>query len=534
MCAVAVALVVGLACSGCGGSDDSARGPATTGQFGGELEGTDALVGIAAGKERLTVYVCDDGTISEWFVTDQPARKVTLSSRSGAVATVVLAADAVSGTVTLADGSEHGFHATSQSTAVIHRAEAATDDLQVIAGWVTVGDRTTGALTGTPKVGALIVGPAPGLPPLGLVGLPVGTLTLPAPLVTIAGDPPGVATSTRFPEYTKVWRDGSLNVVAVFGTAEAGATGSQDAGIAAYDRFLADLKAAFPGAVTVPAFIPGAAGEAGVRDVELRASLSGDRSVRVNVLLVNGILAAKGPVTDRYGALSTGADLIAYVGRHEAASPERALVERGRWVTGQYVIAFVNCCRTYGNLRGIVAAARSGLNADDPKGTRYMDVVSNVEDPLFLYGRLAATALTFGLLNRDVPSSYDQILGRGWLVTGAEDNTFVPPVLPGGATSALPWSGIDRTDTVTRSAEKRFETEVLGAGSYLISLTGSGDADLYVRRGSPPTATTYDCRPFKDGSEERCAVVLSTPGRLHIMVRGQAPSSTFRLIGQAQ
>lgn len=65
MCAlVALALLGAPACIGGGGDDDvpSAR-EASMGQFGGELEGTDALIGIVVGKERVTVYACDDGTI---------------------------------------------------------------------------------------------------------------------------------------------------------------------------------------------------------------------------------------------------------------------------------------------------------------------------------------------------------------------------------------------------------------------------------------------------------------------------------------
>lgn len=535
MRALAVAFVAGLACSGCGGSGGSADGREFAGQFGGKLEGTDALVGIVVGAERLTVYVCDDGTISEWFVTDEPAPSLTLASRGGAVVSAVFAAGAVSGTVTLADGAKHEFHATLRPTPVIHRAEAVTEGGAVLAGWLTVGDRTTGALVRTPKVGKPIVGRAPSLPSTGLVGLPVDTITLPTPLVTItdAGRASGAAPSGSFPEYAKVWQDGSLNVVAVFGVAGGAATASQDAGIEAYDLFIADLKMAFAGAVTIPTSIPSAPGESGLHDIEFRGALPDDRRIRFNVLFVDSILTATAPFHKRYGSLTTDADVIAYVGRSQNGLPGRVLVERARFVAGQYLVVLVACCHKYGD-PATIAGTRSALNADDPQGTKYMDVVTNVRAPAFVQGRMITTALAFRLLNRDAPASYDQILGEDWLVTGAEDNTFVPPALPGGATSVVPWSGIDESGVVARSEEKRFQTEMLDAGSYLISLSGSGDTDLYVRRGSPPTATTYDCRPARAASPETCVVQLTTPASLHIMVRGQADSSTYRLIGQPQ
>ncbi len=38
-----------------------------------------------------------------------------------------------------------------------------------------------------------------------------------------------------------------------------------------------------------------------------------------------------------------------------------------------------------------------------------------------------------------------------------------------------------------------------------VSLSGgSGDADLYVRKGSPPTTSSYDCRPYQNGNNEVC------------------------------
>ena len=51
------------------------------------------------------------------------------------------------------------------------------------------------------------------------------------------------------------------------------------------------------------------------------------------------------------------------------------------------------------------------------------------------------------------------------------------------------------------------------------SSSGTGDADLYVRFGSRPTTSSYDCRPYKDGNSESC--VLSNPqaGKWYIALR---------------
>jgi hypothetical protein len=59
-----------------------------------------------------------------------------------------------------------------------------------------------------------------------------------------------------------------------------------------------------------------------------------------------------------------------------------------------------------------------------------------------------------------------------------------------------------------------------------VTMTGSGDADLYVRFGAAPTLRRYDCRPYLDTADEECQ--LSVPGgasRLFVMIDGYTASS---------
>lgn len=55
------------------------------------------------------------------------------------------------------------------------------------------------------------------------------------------------------------------------------------------------------------------------------------------------------------------------------------------------------------------------------------------------------------------------------------------------------------------------------------SITGTGDADLYVRKGAPPTDTEWDCRPFFSTSEETCA--FTEPGTYFVSVKGFTDAS---------
>ena len=60
-----------------------------------------------------------------------------------------------------------------------------------------------------------------------------------------------------------------------------------------------------------------------------------------------------------------------------------------------------------------------------------------------------------------------------------------------------------------------------GAHNLKIAISGgSGDADLYVRLGSAPTTSTYDCRPFVTGNTESCTATAPQAGTYFIMING--------------
>ena len=48
---------------------------------------------------------------------------------------------------------------------------------------------------------------------------------------------------------------------------------------------------------------------------------------------------------------------------------------------------------------------------------------------------------------------------------------------------------------------------------------GTGDSDLYVRRGSPPTLTAYDCRPYASGNNETCEFNPAGTGTYYVMLQ---------------
>lgn len=69
-----------------------------------------------------------------------------------------------------------------------------------------------------------------------------------------------------------------------------------------------------------------------------------------------------------------------------------------------------------------------------------------------------------------------------------------------------------------------------GASNLVIAISGgSGDADLYVKFGSAPSTSSYDCRPYKAGNSESCSFATPQTGTYYVKVRGYSSFSGVSL-----
>ena len=95
--------------------------------------------------------------------------------------------------------------------------------------------------------------------------------------------------------------------------------------------------------------------------------------------------------------------------------------------------------------------------------------------------------------------------------------------------NGVPVSGL----TATRS-HAVYYTMVVPAGATNLNLSiagGTGDADMYVKLGSQPTTSSYDCRPYVSGNNESCTASAPTAGTYYIMVRAYRTFSGVTLTG---
>lgn len=343
-------------------------------------------------------------------------------------------------------------------------------------------------------------------------------------------------TTGKYPEYDQVWADGVLNVVAVFGKYEDTGTTASDAGISAYNSFVRDAQNELRqfAMTTVPATVPSSPG-IGAPDVTIDATLPDGRKVHITALLTNQIRNTNAAFDARYAAVTPNADFLSYNGHSGLGANIRALTRKGSWRKDQYTLAFINGCDTYAYVDSSLAQARAALNPGDTTGTKHLDIATNAM-PSFFHSN-SRNNMTFirSLMNIAQPMTYEQIFklidkSQVIVVSGEEDNVFVPGGGGGGGGDAS-WAGLTQQGTVTKNQEVKLSTPKLAPGNYKFTMTGTSDADLYVRVGTEPTAQLFDCRPFLAGSNETCNVSLNTAAPIHVMVRGWNASSTFKLVG---
>ena len=126
------------------------------------------------------------------------------------------------------------------------------------------------------------------------------------------------------------------------------------------------------------------------------------------------------------------------------------------------------------------------------------------------------------------PSFYDVGLFSDGFESG-DTRAWSSPA-SGGALS----NGVARTGITNPAggATLFFMTVPENAADLTFTLAGgTGDADLYVRFGTPPTTADYDCRSWSAGNNETCSIPSPQAGTYYVLVHAFSASSNARLTG---
>ena len=237
-------------------------------------------------------------------------------------------------------------------------------------------------------------------------------------------------TTNKYPEYDKIWADGILDVVAIYGKVEDGATTMSDRGIWSHATFVDTMRRELPNARVTPANTPPRPGIANP-DVTIESTLGNGLKVRLTSFLVDNVREGGAAFEARYTELSGKADVIVYNGHAGLGQNVRALARMGRFQRGKYQIIYMNGCDTFAYVDGHLAQTRAALNPDDPTGTKYMEIITNSMPPNWDSLPLNTMSMVRDLMKKDAPVKYVDLLGHfdqsGFVaVTGEEDNTFRP------------------------------------------------------------------------------------------------------------
>lgn len=84
-----------------------------------------------------------------------------------------------------------------------------------------------------------------------------------------------------------------------------------------------------------------------------------------------------------------------------------------------------------------------------------------------------------------------------------------------------------------KDSQKNFTLDVPAnaTGLSFDMSAGTGDADMYVKFGSAPTLTDFDCRPYNEGNNENCTFANAQVGTYYVLINGYTPYSNVSLVG---
>ncbi|QRO01611.1 M4 family metallopeptidase [Archangium violaceum] len=137
------------------------------------------------------------------------------------------------------------------------------------------------------------------------------------------------------------------------------------------------------------------------------------------------------------------------------------------------------------------------------------------------YTEQAATAL-YGAGAAEIAS-----VTQAWSAVG------VGVVTPPPTATALT-NGVAKTGLGASSGSELYyylDVPASKASTYVTS-GGTGDADLYVKAGSQPTTSSYDCRPYLSGNAETCNIAAKTAAtRIYVTLRAYSTFSSVSLKG---
>ena len=250
----------------------------------------------------------------------------------------------------------------------------------------------------------------------------------------------------KYPEYHKVWEDGRAHDPRhLRQVRRQRARRTSDAGIAAFDEFVAAVRAAVPDGDDVPARrCPSTRHQRQADDVTFELARADGTEITITALLVDSVPSAGAAFNKRYAELATERR-PRHVQRPRRPRRQRALPVDARPLVPRQVPDPL-----HGRLRHVRVhrrhhpeAARRCSTRTIRRATKYMDMVTNAMPAYFVSLADSTMALIRALSAPNTPTSWATIFrnvdpSQVAVVTGEEDNVFTPGYDPGAS-----WNGFN-------------------------------------------------------------------------------------------
>ncbi len=197
------------------------------------------------------------------------------------------------------------------------------------------------------------------------------------------------------------------------------------------------------------------------------------------------------------------------------------------WNSGIANLAFYLMVEGGTHPRGKTSVSVTGFGMDKAEQIFYRAQTTYLTASSNFAAARAATAQAAGDL---YGAAEQQTVHDAWCAVGVPNCPTDPPDPPSGGELT---KGVAKTGLSGSTSDTKFFFIDVPANAQDLVFTmsgGSGDADLYVRRGSEPTTTTYDCRPYNSGNSETCSFDDPSAARYHVMVRAYRTYSGVSLV----
>lgn len=172
-------------------------------------------------------------------------------------------------------------------------------------------------------------------------------------------------------------------------------------------------------------------------------------------------------------------------------------------------------------------ASYSGTSMAAPHVAGVVALIQSVSNPARTPAQVEALIKSTA---RAFPSTPSQPIGAG--IVNAKAAVDAAAGGGGGNPNPDPGGSVLQNGTPVSvsgaSGSTQYWTVSVPAGATNLNIAtagGSGDLDMYVRFGSQPTTSTYDCRPYRSGNAESCSFAAPQAGTYHVMLRGYSAFS---------